>query len=258
MDFWELSESVIKKRIEEMNKYESFVKGVYRISKAFILGDFVINIQKELAKNNHKRIFFRENAKICDYEIPFVNPLLIFDDNPEKNAKRFARKALVKKPYEILLKNHQIISLLISSLTFLRRKPLLRLNAYMCSSKCYDKNTLKTFRKIPKDDFKRLVRNFLKVMVAYDSVIRNEDIVNVIRFVAFQLKLTKNSEWKCWEDLFEYCQENCFGFVIGTDEQYCSLMTHRKDSSPFPSSIEEGIIDFEYYMSFMEVLMKGS
>lgn len=257
MDLWELSENVIKKRIEEMNKYESFVTGVYRISKAFILGDFIIHIQKELIKNNHKRIFFRENAKICDYEIPFINPLLVFDDDIEKNAKRFARKALVKKPYKILLKNHRTISHLISSLSFLRRKPFLRLNAYMCSSKHYDKNTLKTFRKISKDDFKKLVRNFLKVIVAYDSVIRNEDIVNTIRFIAFQMKLTKNSEWKCWEDLFEYCQEKCFGFVIGTDEQYCSIMSHRKDSSPFPSSIEEGIIDFEYYMSFMGTIMKS-
>ena len=256
MDLWELSEGVIRKRIEEMNKYESFVKGVYRISKAFILGDFIIHIQKELAKNNHKRIFFRENAEISNYEIPFINPLLIFGDDIEKNTKRFSKRTLVKKPYKILLKNHQIISLLITSLTFLRRKPFLRLNAYMCCSKHYNKNVLKTFRTIPKNEFKKLVRNFLKVMVAYDSVIRNEDIVNVIRFVAFQLKLTKNSEWKCWEDLFEYCQEKCFGFVIGTDEQYCSMLNNRKDSSAFPSSIEEGIIDFEYYMSFMEVLMK--
>ena len=324
IDLNEFAENIINERILLLNQYISHVDHIYKISKIFILTDFIINIQKEIFKNKSKLFKYTFNKNLsknykksylisnfdkylsknlnehlsknlneyfnehlnehlnkeysehspseCNFneileqnsnEILEQNPNEILEHSPfEKNHKDCYRKdSYGKDAYVLLFKNYHIISNMIYNLSFKQRKSFLRLNSYMKSCDKYDKNILKKFNKCSYKEYTQSFRKCINLLIAYDSYITNEDIVNCISFIAFQLNLIdENNEnkliIKSWNDLYDYCSEHCFGFVLNTYEQYINFINKHYCSYYINTNIiEDAFLTFEHYESILNELI---
>lgn len=250
--FNEFAEDIINKRISLMNEYASHVNHIYKISKIFILTDFIINIQKEALKNKSNLFMYIDNEKLSkNYEKSF---LLC---NLSKFSKNSNSEIFISHPYKLLFNNYFVISDMMSTLTFKQRKHFLRLHSYMCSCHNYNKSILRTFKEHSYKEYTNNLRNGVNVLIAYDSYITNEDISNCISFSAYSIGLKDDSKIKTWNDLYDYCKENCFGFVLNTYEQYVNLLNSNKSSFYNVSNIIEDVfLSFEHFEIILSELSK--
>ena len=245
LNFQEFAIRIIKERINDLNRYCSQTENIFKISKIFIIADFIVSIQKELIKNKDNLFKYVENEKInYNFEKSFLLPLIEY---PKKYKNEF-----YTKPYVILYKYNQIISDMFYTMSYNQKKQFLKLHSFMKHCQGYES---KSITKSKKHSYKDYIINFKKgieLLIFYDSYITNEDIINTIKFIAFQMDLTKNSEWKSWNDIYEYCERKSFGFIINTIEGYTSFKNNTKPSyKDLPSYIEEGFLTFDMFMSFL-------
>ena len=244
LNFHEFVIRIIKERINELNKYCSQTENIFKISKIFIIADFIASIQKELIKNKDKLFKFVENSKLnYNFEKSFLLPLI---DYPKKYKNEF-----YTKPYVILYKYNQIISNMFYTMSYNQKKQFLRLHSFMKHCKEYESKSITKSKKHSYKDYTMNFKKGIELLIFYDSYITNEDIINIINFTAFQMNLTKNSEWKSWNDIYEYCERKSFGFVINTIEGYTNFKNNIKPNyKDLPMYIEEGFISFEMFMDF--------
>ena len=77
LNFQEFAIRIIKERINELNRYCSQTENIFKISKIFIIADFIVSIQKELIKNKDNLFKYVENEKInYNFEKSFLLPLI--------------------------------------------------------------------------------------------------------------------------------------------------------------------------------------
>jgi len=99
------------------------------------------------------------------------------------------------------------------------------------------------------------IQSFRKILKTF---LQNLEISNSIRFVAFQFNLTSNSVWKSWEDVFDYCSEKSFGFVLNTIENYSMFKNNsRPDKKDIPEIVEDFNLSFDHFQSFLMELSKS-
>lgn len=231
--FNEYCESIIKDRLQKMRQYVQLSENTYRISKLLILMDFVLHIQYKLAKIGTVNVRYNETFTIDDYEKAFKIPF---------------NGGYSKKPYHILYRNHKLLADMISMLKFTQRKPFLRLHNYMQHCREY----VVKYQKVNWQLFSTTFRRAIRTITAYSSVIKNTDIVLVIRFTAFLLGLTEQSKITSWEELYQYCANDCFGLVTIADESYQNLLCEVEDHSAVSSYPEESIATFNQFVAFMD------
>lgn len=266
MNFNEFAEKIISKRIALLNKHISYVNNIYKISKIFILTDFIISIQKEALKNKATIFRYTHNKKLLNnYEKPFLSIHLetksLKDNSLKDNSLGVnhlkSKLAFISQPYLLLFNNHFIISDMIINLGFVQRAPFLRLNAYMKSCKKYNKNVLKTFNNHGYKDYTNSFRKGINLLILYNSYITNEDISTCIKFTAYIFKLVSKNDIETWYDLYEYCSNKCFGLVINTYEQYINFINHIESSYIDVANIfEDGLLTFEYFENILDNLLK--
>ena len=221
-----------------------------------------INIQKGVLKNKSELFKYTFNKNLLkNYQKKFI--ISNFDNYIRKDLNKTVHIEYTNKPYILLFKNYSIISNMMYNLSYNQRKHFLRLNAYMKSCKNYDKNILKKFNKCSYKEYNQSFRKCINLLIAYDSYITNEDIYNCISFVAFQLGLiSKENEnellIKSWNDLYDYCKEHSFGYVLNTYEQYINFKNKKYCSYYNVSNIiEDAFLTFEHYEIILNELFKS-
>ena len=279
IDFWEFSQRIIIERIEKMNELCSYTRNIFKISKIFILTDFITSIQNELLKNKDKIFKFEDDKKLKkNFEVPFYYPSFNFsetqiilknplDDSRSKSSRKISKNEteteeskknqFYSTPVVILYRNHKIISEMFSMMSFKQKKPFLRLHGMMKRCSEYDQSSISKSKVHSYRDYLKSFRNGMIVLIAFDSFLTNPEILNSIRFVAFQFNLTSNSVWKCWEDVFNHCSEKSFGFVLNTIENYSMFKNNsRPDKKDIPEIIEDFNLSFDHFQSFLMELSK--
>ena len=250
MDFIEFSLKIIDKRIKILNDHCSITKNIYKLSKIFILFDFITNIQKECLKNTKNLFKFNDLQKITkNYEKSFLMPQFGY----RKHCKFNKDNAIFcNTSFKILFANYFMISDMIMNLTSKQRKCFYRLDSYMKSCYNYDKKTIINYNEHSYKDYLKTFQNGIYLLIAYNSYIKNSEIQKIITFVAFQMGLTNDSDWKSWEDIYEYCKEDCFGFVIDTHEIYLNTLNNIKSSFyDVPQYFEDAFLTFDIFESFL-------
>ena len=242
MNFWELTEKVFRKRIEELNQKASVSKNVFKLSKIFIFIDLIKSLQKSLTKN--KRIVFIENGHLPNFERRFLIPTFEFEKEMELKFSRYR--------INILRYHSKTIRKMIQSLSEQQLKVFRQFQSYM--NKITNSNNFTEFERteIEPTEFKKLYRKVIRIIVAFDSVIQNDELEMIARFVAFQFKLTKNSTITSWESLFNYCSSKSFGLVIDTFDQFQIFEAGIRDGTEFPSSPSESFISRELFFQIIE------
>lgn len=248
MNFWELTEKVFRKRIEELNQKASVSRNVFKLSKIFIFIDLIKSLQKCLIKN--KRIVFIENGHLPNFERRFLIPTFEFEKEMELKFSRYR--------INILRYHSTTIRKMIQSLSEQQLKVFRQFQSYM--NKITNSNNFTEFERIEIEptEFKKLYRKVIRIIVAFDSIIQNDELEMIARFVAFQFKLTKNSTITSWESLFNYCSSKSFGLVIDTFDQFQIFEKGIRDGTEFPSSPSESFISRELFFQIIEQTFEQS
>ena len=198
-------------------------------------------------KNNKKTFVYRNIKKLNEnFERKFLLPC--FDD--ETKEKHF-----YNNPVMILYGNHKVISEMISVLSYKQRKHFLRLDGMMKRCDSYI-SFFRTYKKHSFNEYRYHLQKGIGTIIAFNSFLLNDEIFYSLQFVAFQLNFTDSSKWTTWNDIYEYCKEKSFGFVIDTSEGYSTFKNNMKpDKKDIPSIIEESFISFDLFIAFLENLL---
>ena len=181
INYHDLCKSVFKDRINNLNQYVAITKHVYKLSKPFIMLDLINALQKELAKHVGKQIVYIADDIVHNYHPSFIIP------TSEGTSVNFS-----KKPYRILYDNYDDIYNMLTGMTFFQFHEFSYLHKFMKSCKYYPKEF--HLKKLKPKEFEKNFRKGLKWLIAYDSVITNEDLELCERFVAQQFNLDSPDE----------------------------------------------------------------
>lgn len=224
--------------------------------------DLINALQKELAKHVGKQIVYIADDIVHNYHPSFIIP------TSEGTSVNFS-----KKPYRILYDNYDDIYNMLTGMTFFQFHEFSYLHKFMKSCKYYPKEF--HLKKLKPREFEKNFRKGLKWLIAYDSVITNEDLELCERFVAQQFNLDSSngsandssngssqissSESPCespkitWEYIFNYCKRKCFGIALNTDEQYMNYLNNDKSNALLPGYPNEIHLDFNYYSELVNL-----
>ena len=294
INYHDLCKSVFKDRINNLNQHAAITKHVYKLSKPFIMLDLINALQKELAKHVGKQIVYIADDIVHNYHPSFIIPTSerTSERTSGRTSERTSERATMnfsKKPYRILYDNYDDIYNMLTGMTFFQFHEFSYLHKFMKSCKYYPKEF--HLKKLKPKEFEKNFRKGLKWLIAYDSVINNEDLELCERFVAQQFNLDSPNESvnefshdsphesscespneshhdspngsSCesphespkitWEDIFNYCKRKCFGIALNTDEQYMNYLNNDKSNALLPGYPNEIHLDFDYYSELVNL-----